>query len=97
MEITGHTVEKLADTTGILVGDRYEFTLNVVVSEDDELHNENGIYLRVIYAYHENDGRVVQYQIHEKTTNEHIDFALEEEEVEIINNYCRQQVEAPLK
>ncbi|WP_209124529.1 DUF6509 family protein [Alkalihalobacillus sp. BA299] len=92
MEITGHSVEKLQDTTGILLGDRYEFHLDIEVPEDDELYQEKGLYLRVIFAVTQNESHIAQYQFYEKGTNEYIDFALEEDEKEIISNYCKQHI-----
>lgn len=92
MEITEHSVEKIDDTTGILVGDRYEFTIDIAVPEDDDLHRENGLYVRVIFSLHENEGRIVQYHFYEKTTDESLDFALEEDEEALIIDYCKQVV-----
>jgi hypothetical protein len=93
MNITGHTVEKVEDTTGIIVGDRYEFFLNVEVEEDDELYSENGLYIKVILAVDQNETRVVQYQIHEKETEKYIDLALEDDEVQLLHDYCKQHIE----
>ncbi|WP_216829666.1 DUF6509 family protein [Alkalihalobacterium elongatum] len=96
MKITGHAVEKIEDTTGILMGERYEFTLSIEVEEDDELHTENGLYLRVIFAINNQEGRIVQYHFHEKSTDEPLGFALEEDEEAFITDYCKQQVETAL-
>lgn len=90
MEITGHTFEKLEDPTGILTGDRYEFVLHLDVAEDDELYSENGIYVKAIIAVEEGQTRIAQYQLFEKGTNEYIDLELEDDEKEIIADYCRQ-------
>lgn len=92
MNITGHTVEKVEDTTGILSGDRYEFFINVEVDEDDELFTENGLYIKVILAVHESENRIVQYEIHEKETNKNIDLALEEDEEQLLLDYCKQNL-----
>ncbi|MEB1806988.1 MAG: DUF6509 family protein [Bacillaceae bacterium] len=93
MEITAHSVEKIDDKTGILVGDRYEFTLDIQVPEDDDLHRENGLYIRVIFAIEGHEGRIAQYHFYEKTTDASLDFALEEDEEALIIDYCKQQVE----
>ena len=37
MEIISHLVNKINDPTGIIVGDRYEFLLDIKVEEDDDL------------------------------------------------------------
>lgn len=92
MEITSHTVEKLIDPTGILVGDRYEFILQIEVPEDDELYTENGIYLKAIIAVVDDVVRVAQYQFFEKGSNEYIDLELEDDEKEYIADYCKQHL-----
>jgi hypothetical protein len=93
MEITSHTVDKLVDPTGILIGDRYEFVLQIEVPEDDELYSENGIYLKAIIAVVDDEVRVAQYQMFEKGSNEYMDFELEEDEKEFIAKYCKQHLE----
>ncbi|WP_458413577.1 DUF6509 family protein [Schinkia sp. CFF1] len=92
MEITGHTVERLEDPTGILTGDRYEFILQIEVPEDDELYSEQGVYLKAIIAVEDETTRVAQYQFFEKGTNGYIDLELEDDEKELIADYCRQHL-----
>jgi hypothetical protein len=94
MNITEHTVDKLQDPTGILSGDRYEFSLSIEVPEDDELYSEKGLYLKIIYVVEDNRSRIAQYQIFENGTNRYIDFELEEDEEELINDFCKQQLES---
>ena len=89
MNITGYTVEKLKDPTGILEGDRYEFFLDIEVPEDDDLYSENGIELKVIYAVDTNSERIAQYHIYEKSTQKVLDFELEEEEETIVKEFCK--------
>ena len=43
MQITDYVFHKINDPTGIMVGDRYEFLLNVEVDEDDELYTEGSL------------------------------------------------------
>lgn len=93
MEITSHTVEKLEDPTGILVGDRYEFILQIDVPEDDELYSEKGVYLKAILAVVEDAVKVAQYQFFENVTNEYIDLELEDDEKEVIVEYCKGHLE----
>lgn len=93
MNITGHTLEKVEDKTGIIVGDRYEFILNIEVDEDDELYSENGIYIKVIFAVEGTESRVMQYNIFEKTTEKFIDLLLEEDEEQLLLDYCKQHIE----
>ncbi|MCA1030235.1 DUF6509 family protein [Bacillus timonensis] len=94
MNITRHAFEQIKDPTGILVGDRYEFFLYIEVDEDDELFTENGLYLKAILAVDEQGSRIVQYQFFEETSNKPLDFALEDDEEELILSYCKQQLGA---
>ncbi|MGE8206508.1 DUF6509 family protein [Heyndrickxia sp. NPDC080065] len=94
MNITGHSIEKLEDPTGILAGDRYEYILNIEVPEDDELFSDKGLYLKIIYVIDEMGPRIAQYQIFENITNRYIDFGLEEDEVELVSNYCKQHIDS---
>lgn len=94
MKITGHTIEKLEDPTGILIGDRYEYLINIEVPEDDELFSENGLYVKVIYAVDVKGPRIAQYQLFENVTNKFIDLELEEDEEEMIDLYCRQHLDS---
>jgi hypothetical protein len=93
MNITGYTVEKLKDPTGILEGDRYEFFLDIEVPEDDDLYSENGIELKVIYAVDTNSERIAQYYIYEKGTQKILNFELEEEEETIVKEFCKTHLE----
>ena len=54
MNITEYTVEQIKDPTGIITGDRYEFYLNIEVPEDDDLAEEQGLQLKVLYGVDEN-------------------------------------------
>ena len=91
MNITGHTVEKLEDPFGLLTGDRYEFFLDIEVDEEDELYSENGIGLKIIYVI--DDGpKISHYHFFEKGSEKVLDFALEEEEEELVKNYCAQNI-----
>jgi hypothetical protein len=92
MDITGHTVEKLEDPFGLLSGDRYEFFLDLEVDEEDELFSEKGIGLKVIYVIDETSTKVLQYHFFEKGSEKVLDFALEEEEEEMVNAYCKENI-----
>ncbi|WP_243385283.1 DUF6509 family protein [Bacillus kexueae] len=89
MNITSYTVERLHDPTGILDGDRYEFMLDVQVDEEDELFRENGVQVRVILAVTAEDVKIAQYHILEAGTNQHLDFELEEEELDYLLQFCQ--------
>ncbi|MGV3465461.1 MAG: DUF6509 family protein [Heyndrickxia sp.] len=92
MNITGHTIEKLEDPTGILTGDRYEFNLTFEVPEDDELYSENGLYIKAIFVVEGNQSRVAQYQIFEKITDHYLEFELDEEEEKLLEDYCKEHI-----
>jgi hypothetical protein len=89
LKIIGHTVEKLEDPFGLLTGDRYEFFLDLEVDEEDELYSENGVGLRVLFGIEENQGKIFNYHFYEKGNDEVLDFALEEEEENMVLNYCK--------
>ncbi len=93
MNITGYTVEKIIDPTGILEGDRYEFFINIEVDKDDELYSERGVILRVIFASMENTEKIVQYQFIENETNEVLNFEMEEDEMKMITQFCKEHIE----
>ncbi|MBM7619167.1 hypothetical protein JOC95_001016 [Bacillus tianshenii] len=88
MNITGHEAEKLKDPTGILTGERYEFLIDIDIPEDDEMHMENGVFIKAIVAVDDKGTRIVQYHLYEDTTNKLLDFELEEEELEMVKAYC---------
>lgn len=91
MEIVNHEMTELRDPTGI-VGDRYEFLLDIEVDEEDELFMEQGLALRVIAAADEQGVRIIQYFFIEKQNGTVLDFALEEEEEEQVLAYCSRQL-----
>jgi hypothetical protein len=93
MNINGHEAEKLKDPTGILTGDRYEFLIDIEIPEDDEMHMENGVFIKAIVAVEDNGTRIVQYHLYEDTTNTLLDFELEEEELAMVKEYCIKQLE----
>ncbi|OIJ20789.1 pullulanase [Anaerobacillus alkalidiazotrophicus] len=93
MNIIGHTIEKVEDTIGILSGDRYEFFIDVEVPEEDDLFSELGLRVKVIYAQDEKGSRIVQYDIYEKETEKFLEFELEDEELSIISDYCKQHID----
>ncbi|WML44966.1 DUF6509 family protein [Neobacillus sp. PS3-40] len=90
MNITGHSVEKLTDPFGLLSGDRYEFFLDLGVDEEDELFTEKGLGLKVIYVIDENGPKISHYHFFEKGTQKVLDFALEDDEEELVRAYCKE-------
>jgi hypothetical protein len=92
LTITGYSVELIKDPFEILTGKRYEWKLDIEVAEDDELHSDNGLYVRVIYVVEESHARMVRYEIYEKTNDNYVDFELEDDELEVIEAFCKQHV-----
>jgi len=89
MIITGYEYEKIIDPTGILEGDRYEFFLDIEVDEEDEMYNEDGLYVRLILAVLGDEVKIAQYHIYEKKNDTYVDFALEQEEEEELLQFCK--------
>lgn len=83
-----YTVEAVADPFKILSGDRYEFILDLEVEEDDELYDEAGVKLRVIYAVADGDGRIVKYEFQTADTGKYIDIEMEDDELAMIAQFC---------
>jgi Family of unknown function (DUF6509) len=89
MNITEYTVERVTDPTGILTGDRYEFFLNIEMPEDDELYEEKGLQLKVLYYVDDNQTKMLNYFFYDSLENKYLDFALEEEEEKLVNDFCK--------
>ncbi|PLT28002.1 DUF6509 family protein [Peribacillus deserti] len=89
LTIINHEAEEIKDPFGILSGRRYEFYLQAEVPEDDELYRENGVYIRVVFSVDEGRSSLIKYDLYEYVTDAFLDFELEEEEEELIAEYCR--------
>ncbi|MCM3767880.1 DUF6509 family protein [Neobacillus niacini] len=94
MYVTGHTVEKLEDPFGLLSGERYEFFLELDVDEEDELYSEKGIGLRVLLGIKANESKILNYHFFEKGSDTVLDFALEDDEEELVLQYCMEHIPA---
>jgi hypothetical protein len=92
MKITGYAVEKLNDPFGILTGDRYEFYLDIEVSEEDELYCEKGLYIKVLYVVEESSQKIISYGLYENSTEKYLDFELEEDEIQIVEAFCKEHL-----
>lgn len=90
--ITSYTVEIIKDPFGILSGQRYEFLIDIEVEEDDELFSESGLYIRAIYNVDEGKSGLLKYEIYEKTTQLYLDFDLEDDEVAVVEAFCKEHV-----
>jgi hypothetical protein len=88
LKITEYTIEKLNDLFGILSGERYELFLDIEVPEEDELFSENGLYIRVLFAVEEQQGKLIKYDIFEKGNEGALEFDLEEDEEAMITDFC---------
>lgn len=88
MNITEYTVEEIKDPTGILTGRRYEFLLNIEVPEEDELYNENGLQLKVLYLVDEEQQKILNYHFYDSLENKYLEFGLEEDEEKLVNEFC---------
>ncbi|MEG0260573.1 MAG: DUF6509 family protein [Lysinibacillus sp.] len=92
MDITQFSVEEILDPTNIIEGKRYEFLLDIEVDEEDELYSEAGIEIRVLIGHIGEEVRLLNYYIMDKEENEYLDFALEDEEEQIIVDFCRSEL-----
>lgn len=90
MNITEYTVEEIKDPTGILTGKRYEFQLTIEVPEDDELYNENGLQLKVLFLVDGNQTKILNYHFFDSLENKYLDFCLEEEEEILVHAFCQE-------
>lgn len=90
MNIIGHSMEKLEDPFGLLSGDRYEIFLDLEVDEEDELYSDKGIGLKVIFVVDENEAKISTYYFFEKGSEKVLDFELEEDEKDLVLNYCKE-------
>lgn len=88
MQINDYAVEKIMDPTGFIEGDRYEFHLYLMLDEDDEIYNENGIGVRAIIAVENGVSRIAMAHFFERENEKPLDYSLEEEELAQILAYC---------
>ncbi|ARD47158.1 DUF6509 family protein [Sporosarcina sp. P33] len=88
MQIVNGTVEELIDPTGIIEGQRYEVLLTVKVDEEDELFNEEGTGLRMLYSVKDGQRKMLTYQFYELATGSPFDVEWDEEEQAAAEQYC---------
>ncbi len=93
MEIKQYSIEEIKDPTNIIEGKRFEVLIDVEIDEEDELYSEAGLEIRVIVGQKEEDIRIVNYFIIDKKDNNYLDFALEDEEEEMILEFCREELQ----
>ena len=88
MQIVNGKVEELVDPTGIIDGQRYEFLLTVKLDEEDELFNEEGTGLRMLYSVKDGQRKMLTYQFFELATESPFDVEWDEEEQAVAEGYC---------
>lgn len=95
MNITQYSIDEILDPTNIIEGKRFEFLLDVEVDEDDELYSTAGLEIRAIVGLINEEVRIMNYFITDKSSNEILDFALEDDEEAMILAFCREELLAP--
>ncbi|PID15513.1 pullulanase [Sporosarcina sp. P34] len=90
MQIVKGEVQELVDPTGILDGQRYEFLLTVTLDEEDELFNEEGTGLRMLYSVKDGERKMLTYQFYELATESPFDVEWDEEEQASAEQYCNE-------
>lgn len=93
LTIKEYAIETLNDPFGIIEGDRYELRLYTEVPEDDELYQEKGIHIKVLYGISDNNSKVIKYDIIENETNRVLEFELDEDEEKYIAEFCASHLE----
>ncbi len=88
--ITEYSVEKLVDPFGILIGDRYEYLLDIEVDEEDELFTEGGLSIRLIYVINGEKRSIIKYDLIAKVNEEVLDFGLEDDEINMLLTFCNE-------
>lgn len=92
-KVTEVEITEIADPFKILAGKRYELILDLDVEEDDELFDEQGVQLRVVYVVEEAKSSISRYEFINATTKKYIDIEMEDEEFAYIEQLCKEQVE----
>ena len=95
MNITQYSIDEILDPTNIIEGKRFEFLLDVEVDEDDELYSEAGLEIRAIVGLINEEVRIMNYFIIDKSNNESLEFALDEDEEAMILALCKEELLAP--
>ncbi|WP_301110189.1 DUF6509 family protein [Sporosarcina sp.] len=88
MNIVNGNAQELVDPTGIIEGQRYEFLLTVKLDEEDELFNENGTGLKVLYSVRDGQRKMLTYQFYELATESVFDVEWDDEEKAAVEQYC---------
>ncbi|MGG0656134.1 DUF6509 family protein [Rummeliibacillus pycnus] len=92
MDILAYTMEEILDPTNIIEGERFEFLLDIEVDEDDELYTEGGLEIRAIIAKKDSEISLANYFFIAKANEKLLDFALEDDEEEMILTFCKEHI-----
>lgn len=92
MEIIDGRAEEIIDPTGILDGRRFECQLTVKLDEEDELYDENGTGLKILFALREDGLKILNYQFFEKATEKMYDVEWDDEEQDVAEQYCKEHL-----
>jgi len=91
-KVTELELSEIADPFQILKGKRYEFIMNLEIEEDDELFDEQGVQLRVIYVVDGENYSIARYEFLNAVTKKYIDIEMEDDELMYIDQLCKQQI-----
>ncbi|MFD2116667.1 DUF6509 family protein [Paenibacillus yanchengensis] len=83
-------IVKQHDPYKIIIGDRYECLLELSVEEDDDLYDEKGVMLRVIFAVEPEKSFIAKYEFLTASDNKFIALEMVEEEEAVVLDYCQQ-------
>ncbi|WP_151733527.1 DUF6509 family protein [Paenibacillus tengchongensis] len=92
LTFTEYTVEYIRDPFGIISGKRYEFFIQLDVPEEDELYEENGVSIRAVVKVEGGEFSLVTYDLLETTTGRLLDFDLEDDEEELLAQFCKEHL-----
>lgn len=92
-KVTEVEITEIADPFKILIGKRYELMLDLEVEEDDELFDEQGVKLRVVYVVDEEKSAISRYEFLNAVTSKYIDIEMEDDELAYITQLCKEQIE----
>ena len=92
LTITEYSVELVKDPFGILSGTRYEFIMDVDVSEEDELFTENGVYVKVVYKSDEERSGILTCDLYERITHKYLDVEVDDDEKEVLAAFCKENL-----
>lgn len=93
-KVTEVEITEIADPFKILQGKRYELMMSLDVEEDDELYEDQGVQLRVVYVVDGETRSIARYEFLNAVTNKYIDIEMEDDELAYIEQLCKEQVTA---